>query len=237
MGGNVGIGTTSPDEKLEVKGILKVSNTGAGDLPLLLLEDSNGSNDRPGIQFTNNTCHYIVGDDVGSSNEQFGFYSKFSSTRTNDAVLKVHGKATSHWGTYISFTHDGTDGFINTDIGNIVIDPAGALDIHGQIYQNGSMLHADYVFELDYKLESIDKHSEFMWKEKHLPAIPKAKVNEQGQEVVEIGSHRKGIVEELEKAHIYIEQLHKRNKELEARLDTLELLLTHTNKMQQGELK
>ena len=30
-----------------------------------------------------------------------------------------------------------------------------------------------------------------------------------GREVVEVGSHQRGIVEELEKAHIYIEQIHK----------------------------
>jgi len=56
----------------------------------------------------------------------------------------------------------------------------------------------------DYDLESIREHADFMWKNKHLAAIPKAKVDENGMEVVEVGSHRKGIVEELEKAHIYI---------------------------------
>ena len=35
----------------------------------------------------------------------------------------------------------------------------------------------------------------------------KAEVDENGREIIRIGSHRKGIVEELEKAHIYIEQL------------------------------
>ena len=61
-----------------------------------------------------------------------------------------------------------------------------------------------------------------MWKEKHLKAISKAKADENGKEIVEIGSHQKGIVEELEKAHIYIEQLHNRNNELEKRLVKLE---------------
>lgn len=43
-----------------------------------------------------------------------------------------------------------------------------------------------------------------MWKNKHLKAIPKAKVDEEGREIVEVGAHRKGIMEEREKAHIYI---------------------------------
>ena len=84
---------------------------------------------------------------------------------------------------------------------------------------------ADYVFESDNALESIRKHADFMLNNKHLKAIPKAKADENGMEIVEVGSHRKGIVEELEKAHIYIEQLHKQNKALEIRLAKVEALL------------
>ncbi|MDI6794571.1 MAG: hypothetical protein QME81_17170 [bacterium] len=39
-------------------------------------------------------------------------------------------------------------------------------------------------------------------------------MDEEDQEIIEVGAYRRGIVEELEKAHIYIEQLHKQNKEL-----------------------
>jgi hypothetical protein len=65
--------------------------------------------------------------------------------------------------------------------GNIGIgtgDPKGKLDVNGSIYQRGKRLHADYVFEPDYKLESIEEHSEFMWAHRHLKAIPKGEVDE-----------------------------------------------------------
>ncbi|MDI6794767.1 MAG: hypothetical protein QME81_18190 [bacterium] len=65
-------------------------------------------------------------------------------------------------------------------------------------------MHADYVFEPDYELETIEEHAAYMWKNKHLKAIPNAKLDEDGREIIEVGIHRRGIVEELEKAHIYI---------------------------------
>ena len=57
------------------------------------------------------------------------------------------------------------------------------------------------------------------------PAIPEARVDEAGRQIVEVGAHRRGIVEELEKAHIYIEQLHNRNVELEKRIAALEKMV------------
>ncbi len=64
-----------------------------------------------------------------------------------------------------------------------------------------------------------------MWKNRHLKAVPKARVDENGLEIVEVGSHRKGILEELEKAHIYIDELNSKNKRLERRLARLEALI------------
>ncbi|MFC1624424.1 dockerin type I domain-containing protein [Candidatus Omnitrophota bacterium] len=97
--------------------------------------------------------------------------------------------------------------------------PQGQLDVNGSIVQRGvTVLHADYVFEPEYELESIEEHAEYMWQYKHLKAVPKGKVDENGQEMLEIGSHRRGLLEELEKAHIYIQQLNEKVKALETQI-------------------
>jgi hypothetical protein len=117
----------------------------------------------------------------------------------------------------------GTDKVIlSTGASGLVEIPSGYLDVNGPIYQRGGVLHADYVFEPDFNLESIEEHADFMWSNKHLQAMPKAVVDKDGREVVEVGAHRKGILEELEKAHIYIEQLNRQIKALEERIARME---------------
>jgi hypothetical protein len=125
--GNVGIGTSAPEQKLDVNGVARFS-AGAG--PNLIIHDSNSGPDRPGIQFTNNSAHYIAGD--GLSNEAFGFYSNYGNARAYDATLSIYGNTQGTfgtWGRYLSLTHDGTDGRISTDTGHILLQPAGSVGV------------------------------------------------------------------------------------------------------------
>ncbi|MFY9572270.1 MAG: hypothetical protein WAV20_12800, partial [Blastocatellia bacterium] len=73
----------------------------------------------------------------------------------------------------------------NGNVGIGTTTPAGKLDVNGSIFQRGIQLFADYVFEPTYALESIEEHADFMWNNKHLPAVGAKKVDEQGREVVE----------------------------------------------------
>ena len=140
---------------------------------------------------------------------------------------------------------DKTRGTFVDESGNVGIgttNPVGKLDVNGSIYQRGVELYADYVFETGYELESIEEHSRYMWDKKHLRAIPVKKFDENGQEIIEVGAHRKGIVEELEKAHIYIEQLHKRigelqeqNGQMEGRIEKLEAIIGELGREGEGQ--
>ena len=93
--------------------------------------------------------------------------------------------------------------------------PDAMLDVNGRIYQRGGQLHADYVFQPGYRIETITEHSDAMWANRHLPAVGPATKDSDGQDIVDVGRHQRGILEELEKAHIYIQWLHERLVELE----------------------
>jgi len=210
ISGSVGIGTTNPEVKLDVEGAFPSAKFG-GSMPIYIHSNwpmiGFNAYNKNGWRFgKGSTTHYGW---VISANPREGYMS-ILNTPNPGAAGSLLGLDTK-----LTISQNGNVG-IGTE------NPQGKLDVNGSIYQRGNRLHADYVFEPGYRLETIDEHSRFMWKSKHLKAIPKGKIDADGQEIVEVGAHRKGIVEELEKAHIYIEQLHKRITILEEKLAKLE---------------
>lgn len=196
--------------------------------------------------FSNTTGFYntFIGDfagsqnTTGSSNTYLGQYAGNYSTGSGNVFIGNSAGANEAGSNklYIANTITTTPLIYGDFAGNLV-EINGTLDVKGPIWQRGGVLHADYVFEPGYKLESIDEHSQFMWQNKHLVAIPKAINDEKGREIIEVGAHRRGIVEELEKAHIYIDQLHKKNIALETRLVKLEAIVVQMSIKQKGKIK
>ncbi len=93
------------------------------------------------------------------------------------------------------------------------------VDINGKLVINGTDVTPDYVFAPDYPLESIEEHSALMWENRRLPALPGAARDE--EDGVDVLQHSMAILEELEKAHIYIAQLNTAVKELQAEVARL----------------
>ena len=99
----------------------------------------------------------------------------------------------------------------------------GNVTITGEITTSGSCSGGcDLVFSEDYELESIEEHAAFMWENSYLPNV--GPTPEEGP--FNLSAKTTGMVSELEKAHIYIEQLSKQNAELRTRLEAIEGLLT-----------
>lgn len=120
------------------------------------------------------------------------------------------------------FVNDGVDVGIGTSSPIATLDVDGSLHVNGPITQRTTTtLHPDYVFEPGHELESIEEHAEYMRREKHLKAVPRAAPEADGSEVVDLAELQFGMLEELEKAHLYIAELHER---LEAQREQLEAL-------------
>ncbi|MEM8484848.1 MAG: ABC transporter C-terminal domain-containing protein [Bacteroidota bacterium] len=119
-----------------------------------------------------------------------------------------------------------------SNVGIGMTNPGETLDVAGNIRSfGGDVITAvgsfiagsrelrvpDYVFSESYQLESIEAHAAFMWSEGHLPAVTSEKALKEN-DLYDMAERREQILEELEKAHIYIEQLNNRIKTLEKRL-------------------
>jgi hypothetical protein len=121
--GYVGIATENPQSALHVNGSLQLDKTGPELGRLILNTVSRNDPGRYGILFSNNLLAPFLGDDTQPIT--FSFRSGWSIYRTNDATLSVHGKASGTWGNYLSLTHNGTNGLIKTDVGDLLLAPAG----------------------------------------------------------------------------------------------------------------
>lgn len=204
----VGIGTETPTEKLHV------------------LESSN-----------NNT--FVTAENNGGGSTSAGVLRARSNTATvnfqahgSGRTIARFGRALGSWTEFLQVTGNGliigtlagTPLILGTNSTNVLeITPAGT------VLYKGGQVHPDYVFESDYPLETIEEHAEAMWTGKHLPAVGPGQYDADGRPVHELGQSRAGMLEELEKAHIYIDQLNQRlrdqeelNRGLAERLSALE---------------
>jgi hypothetical protein len=91
------------------------------------------------------------------------------------------------------------------------------MHVNGNLVVTGTCCAGpDYVFDPSFKVASIEENAAYMWKNRHLPAVGPAKTNTEGRPEINVLALSHGMLEEIEKAHIYIEQLHNEIKALKA---------------------
>ena len=131
--------------------------------------------------------------------------------KNNGPVNTTHITARATWrqqfqdNAYV-LTKNGTGGNELT-----LIAGSGDMYIRGRLYTGAPTCSSgcDSVLDPDFTVESIEEHARRMWSRGHLPAVGPTSLDQPFDVTEKVG----GILNELEKAHIYIEQLHRRLRE------------------------
>jgi hypothetical protein len=192
--GNVGIGTSSPSQKLTVKGSISIesaslANAGVGSSDLAL---PYGSAVRFANDVNNATMPMVT----------LGNYDGKANT------LRI---GTDAWPSQITFrtgdlysSNVGGQRMIIDNQGNVGIgttNPTQKLSVNGTVRAKEVIVDtgwSDFVFDESYKLTTLSETEAFVKAEKHLPGVPSAKeVAEHGISVGEMQAKLLAKIEEL----------------------------------------
>lgn len=202
--GNIGMGTTSPDAALDVEDnstaqpSLKVSHTGAiaAATPIALLENSSGTSSiRRMLELKNNGGSFISLTNTAAADNRWNIVHE--NNAPNRFVISNSG---------------------DTD-NELTLDADGNLTLTGTITTSGGTCGGgcDRVFTAEYDLPSIEDHASQMWANQYLPNVGPTEENTP----INVSDKLGRMLNELEHAHIYIEQLNARIATLETHISSL----------------
>jgi len=230
--GGVGIGTTSPQNTLDVTGAVAIGESYSGtntapDNGLIIQGDVGIGTSDPSQKLT------VDGGDIQlrTLNGRFLFRGNPGGGSGDTAWLKYYQRSGDDTTLEIVVNNDTTDHIALKPSGNVGIktdEPAYDLDVIGDIRATGSVYYGgtegnangtaynkpDYVFEDDYDVMSVEQVEEYLKKENHLPWMTSAKQEkDENSDVIDMTRMAFETVETAENLQIQIIELNKLIKE------------------------
>lgn len=181
--GNVGIGTDSPNEKLEVAGSIKFSSEYSHILwPVHATHQYGGG---------------ITGDD--------GQFKRLTLYHGHSIAFETGSNSRSHSNTRIYINSSGNVGIGTTG-------PTYKLHVNGDTRSNrfisNTNTYADFVFEDDYRLAPLSEVEKYIKKNNHLPDIPsEAEAKKNGVDLQEMQAK---LLQKIEELTLYVIEQNKR---------------------------
>lgn len=208
---NVGIGTTSPNGKLDI--VKSVDNTST------ISSFNNFSNDQLVLRNANTTAGAYAGIAfVGNANELLGRIG-----------YKRHPFGNGRGEFFISVDDAGTvtEAMLIDKTGNIGIGSTNLtekLNVDGTVRSRKVKVEAagwpDYVFSSDYTLRPLNELEQFIEQNQHLPEVPSAKEIEANG--LDLGDMEATLLKKIEELTLYTIQQEKRLETSDARYQTLD---------------
>jgi len=234
--GNIGMGTSSAQDDLHIK-----DTAGAARLRLTSNKTSSTTEDSDWIVNSNGTFRVSAGSSntpqlVIQADNKVGLGTSSPEddlhiSDTGPARLRLTNTAAT------SATTTDQDWILNSngtfrisagsDSAELILSANGNLTILGTLTTAGSCSSGcDLVFSEDYKLPSIEEHALAMWKNSYLPTVGPTHENAPFNITEKTGR----MLNELEKAHIYIDQL---NTRLNTKEQDLKIIQTKFSQLEQ----